>query len=78
EVTRAGRVPQRGGPPPPPRASDRPTCVYVETETAGPVPGAPAAQAWWDVPVAQTATRPAAVKARETYDRQAAARRRHL
>ncbi|MGW5445833.1 3D-(3,5/4)-trihydroxycyclohexane-1,2-dione acylhydrolase (decyclizing) [Streptomyces asiaticus] len=60
------------------RASDRPTCVYVETETADTVSGAPEAQAWWDVPVAQIATRPAAVKAREDYDRQAAARRRHL
>ncbi|MFG2581343.1 3D-(3,5/4)-trihydroxycyclohexane-1,2-dione acylhydrolase (decyclizing) [Streptomyces malaysiensis] len=60
------------------RASDRPTCVYVETETADTVSGAPGAQAWWDVPVARTATRPAAVKAREDYDRQAAARRRHL
>ncbi|MEU0845126.1 3D-(3,5/4)-trihydroxycyclohexane-1,2-dione acylhydrolase (decyclizing) [Streptomyces sp. NPDC005962] len=60
------------------RASDRPTCVYVETETAGTVSGAPGAQAWWDVPVAETATRPAAVKARENYDRHAAGRRRHL
>ncbi|MER7876226.1 3D-(3,5/4)-trihydroxycyclohexane-1,2-dione acylhydrolase (decyclizing) [Streptomyces solisilvae] len=60
------------------RASDRPTCVYVETKTADTVSGAPEAQAWWDVPVARTATRPAAVKAREDYDRQAAARRRHL
>lgn len=60
------------------RASDRPTCVYVETETADTVPGAPAAQAWWDVPVAETATREAAVLAREEYDRQAAGRRRHL
>ncbi|MCQ8831995.1 3D-(3,5/4)-trihydroxycyclohexane-1,2-dione acylhydrolase (decyclizing) [Streptomyces malaysiensis] len=60
------------------RASDRSTCVYVETETADTVSGAPEAQAWWDVPVARTATRPAAVKAREDYDRQAAARRRHL
>ncbi|MGW7687672.1 3D-(3,5/4)-trihydroxycyclohexane-1,2-dione acylhydrolase (decyclizing) [Streptomyces asiaticus] len=60
------------------RASDRPTCVYVETETADTVSGAPEAQAWWDVPVAEIATRPAAVKAREDYDRQAAARRRHL
>lgn len=60
------------------RASDRPACVYVETETADTVSGAPEAQAWWDVPVARTATRPAAVKAREDYDRQAAARRRHL
>ncbi|MGP4003038.1 3D-(3,5/4)-trihydroxycyclohexane-1,2-dione acylhydrolase (decyclizing) [Streptomyces sp. 8N706] len=60
------------------RASDRPTCVYVETETADTVSGAPAPQAWWDVPVAQTATRPAAVKAREEYERHAAGRRRHL
>ncbi|MDX6331061.1 MAG: hypothetical protein QOI83_3444 [Streptomycetaceae bacterium] len=57
------------------RASDRPTCVYVETD---PAPTAPAAQAWWDVPVAETATRPAALKAREEYDRRAAQRRRHL
>ncbi|MFD9967978.1 3D-(3,5/4)-trihydroxycyclohexane-1,2-dione acylhydrolase (decyclizing) [Streptomyces sp. NPDC059015] len=60
------------------RAADRPTCVYVETETADTVSGAPPAQAWWDVPVAETATRPSAVKAREEYDRQVAARRRHL
>ncbi|MFH9420983.1 3D-(3,5/4)-trihydroxycyclohexane-1,2-dione acylhydrolase (decyclizing) [Streptomyces sp. NPDC017529] len=60
------------------RADERPTCVYVETETADTVPGAPAAQAWWDVPVAETATRPAAVAAREEYDRHAADRRRHL
>ncbi|WP_328538689.1 3D-(3,5/4)-trihydroxycyclohexane-1,2-dione acylhydrolase (decyclizing) [Streptomyces sp. NBC_00344] len=60
------------------RASDRPTCVYVETETADTVSGPPPAQAWWDVPVAETATRPSAVEAREEYDRQVAARRRHL
>ncbi|MET7856768.1 3D-(3,5/4)-trihydroxycyclohexane-1,2-dione acylhydrolase (decyclizing) [Streptomyces sp. NPDC005318] len=60
------------------RASDRPTCVYVETETADTVSGPPPAQAWWDVPVAETACRPSAVKAREDYDRQVAARRRHL
>ncbi|WP_432095413.1 3D-(3,5/4)-trihydroxycyclohexane-1,2-dione acylhydrolase (decyclizing) [Streptomyces sp. bgisy100] len=60
------------------RASDLPTCVYVETETADTVSGAPGAQAWWDVPVAQTATRPAAVKAREEYERHTADRRRHL
>ncbi|MFI0542795.1 3D-(3,5/4)-trihydroxycyclohexane-1,2-dione acylhydrolase (decyclizing) [Streptomyces sp. WSLK1-3] len=58
------------------RASDRPTCVYVETDTAG--PAAPPAEAWWDVPVAQTASREAAVRARTEYDRQAAARRTHL
>ncbi|MFG2456332.1 3D-(3,5/4)-trihydroxycyclohexane-1,2-dione acylhydrolase (decyclizing) [Streptomyces sp. NPDC048523] len=58
------------------RASDRPTCVYVETDTA--TPTAPPAEAWWDVPVAQTASREAAVRARTEYDRQAAARRTHL
>ncbi|WP_128801290.1 MULTISPECIES: 3D-(3,5/4)-trihydroxycyclohexane-1,2-dione acylhydrolase (decyclizing) [unclassified Streptomyces] len=58
------------------RASDRPTCVYVETGTAG--PAAPPAEAWWDVPVAETASREAAVRAREEYDRHSADRRRHL
>ncbi|MFE8957871.1 3D-(3,5/4)-trihydroxycyclohexane-1,2-dione acylhydrolase (decyclizing) [Streptomyces iakyrus] len=57
------------------RASDRPTCVYVETD---PAPTAPPAEAWWDVPVAETASREAAVEARERYDRQVADRRRHL
>ncbi|GAP50687.1 3D-(3,5/4)-trihydroxycyclohexane-1,2-dione acylhydrolase (decyclizing) [Streptomyces azureus] len=57
------------------RASDRPTCVYVETD---PAPTAPPAEAWWDVPVAETASREAAVEARERYDRQVAGRRRHL
>lgn len=60
------------------RGANRPTCVYVETETADTVSGAPPAQAWWDVPVAETATRPSAVEARKEYDRQIAARRRHL
>lgn len=60
------------------RGADRPTCVYVETETADTVSGPPPAQAWWDVPVAETATRPPAVEARKEYDRQIAARRRHL
>ncbi len=57
------------------RASDRPTCVYVETD---PAPTAPPAEAWWDVPVAEVATREAAVRAREQYDAQVAGRRRHL
>ncbi|MCX3288992.1 3D-(3,5/4)-trihydroxycyclohexane-1,2-dione acylhydrolase (decyclizing) [Streptomyces sp. NEAU-H22] len=57
------------------RASDRPTCVYVETD---PAPTAPPAEAWWDVPVAETASREAAVEARGRYDRQVANRRRHL
>ncbi|MFI5687167.1 3D-(3,5/4)-trihydroxycyclohexane-1,2-dione acylhydrolase (decyclizing) [Streptomyces sp. NPDC051636] len=60
------------------RAADTPTCVYVETQTADTVSGAPPAQAWWDVPVAETATRPSAVKARELYERQVSTRRRHL
>ncbi|MCH0564904.1 3D-(3,5/4)-trihydroxycyclohexane-1,2-dione acylhydrolase (decyclizing) [Streptomyces sp. MUM 2J] len=60
------------------RAADTPTCVYVETETADTVSGAPPAQAWWDVPVAETAARPSAVKARELYERHVSTRRRHL
>ncbi|MEU3523441.1 3D-(3,5/4)-trihydroxycyclohexane-1,2-dione acylhydrolase (decyclizing) [Streptomyces sp. NPDC038707] len=60
------------------RAAAVPTCVYVETETSDTVSGAPPAQAWWDVPVAATATRPSAVKARELYERHVSTRRRHL
>ncbi|MCT7350897.1 3D-(3,5/4)-trihydroxycyclohexane-1,2-dione acylhydrolase (decyclizing) [Streptomyces sp. 15-116A] len=60
------------------RAADTPTCVYVETKTTDTVSGAPPAQAWWDVPVAETATRPSAVKARELYERHVSTRRRHL
>ncbi|MBT2407666.1 MULTISPECIES: 3D-(3,5/4)-trihydroxycyclohexane-1,2-dione acylhydrolase (decyclizing) [unclassified Streptomyces] len=60
------------------RAADRPTCVYAQTRTPDTVSGPPPAQAWWDVPVAETATRAAAASAREEYDRQAAQRRRHL
>ncbi|GAA4932587.1 3D-(3,5/4)-trihydroxycyclohexane-1,2-dione acylhydrolase (decyclizing) [Streptomyces coeruleoprunus] len=58
------------------RASDRPTCVYVETDPVN--PHAPGAEAWWDVPVAQVATREAAVAARDRYDERVTARRRHL
>ncbi|WP_440557691.1 3D-(3,5/4)-trihydroxycyclohexane-1,2-dione acylhydrolase (decyclizing) [Streptomyces sp. SCPE 10] len=60
------------------RAADTPTCVYVETKTSDTVSGAPEAQAWWDVPVAATATRSAAVRARERYERHVSTRRRHL
>ncbi|MGW0497540.1 3D-(3,5/4)-trihydroxycyclohexane-1,2-dione acylhydrolase (decyclizing) [Streptomyces sp. NPDC003007] len=60
------------------RVAETPTCVYVETQTADTVSGAPPAQAWWDVPVAETATRPSAVKARELYERHVSTRRRHL
>ncbi|MEU6405131.1 3D-(3,5/4)-trihydroxycyclohexane-1,2-dione acylhydrolase (decyclizing) [Streptomyces sp. NPDC046985] len=57
------------------RASDRATCVYVET---APAPTAPAAQAWWDVPVAEVSARPAAAEARARYERETAQRRRYL
>ncbi|RBM21391.1 3D-(3,5/4)-trihydroxycyclohexane-1,2-dione acylhydrolase (decyclizing) [Streptomyces sp. PT12] len=57
------------------RAEERPSCVYVETD---PAPTAPPAHAWWDVPVAETATRPEARTARAAYERAAAGRRRHL
>ncbi|GGX67897.1 3D-(3,5/4)-trihydroxycyclohexane-1,2-dione acylhydrolase (decyclizing) [Streptomyces fructofermentans] len=57
------------------RASDRPTCVHVETD---PATGAPGAQAWWDVPVAEVASREAATRAREAYERRVVDRRRHL
>ncbi|MCX5147652.1 3D-(3,5/4)-trihydroxycyclohexane-1,2-dione acylhydrolase (decyclizing) [Streptomyces sp. NPDC048550] len=60
------------------READRPTCVYAQTRTPDTVSGPPPAQAWWDVPVAETATRASATAAREEYDRQAAQRRRHL
>ncbi|MFD5554269.1 3D-(3,5/4)-trihydroxycyclohexane-1,2-dione acylhydrolase (decyclizing) [Streptomyces sp. NPDC127068] len=60
------------------RASDVPTCVYTETRTPDTVSGAPPAQAWWDVPVAATATRASAVRAREEYERSVAARHRPL
>jgi 3D-(3,5/4)-trihydroxycyclohexane-1,2-dione acylhydrolase (decyclizing) len=79
DVIRAGTVAELRAALAAARASDRATCVHVETV---PAPdggsGAPGAQAWWDVPVAQTATRPAAVKARERYERAVADRRRHL
>ncbi|WP_175407739.1 3D-(3,5/4)-trihydroxycyclohexane-1,2-dione acylhydrolase (decyclizing) [Streptomyces sp. TRM64462] len=58
------------------RASDRPTCVYVETDILN--PGSPGAEAWWDVPVAEVASREAAVEARKTYEAHAAGVRRHL
>ncbi|MFD1663085.1 3D-(3,5/4)-trihydroxycyclohexane-1,2-dione acylhydrolase (decyclizing) [Streptomyces caeni] len=57
------------------RVSDRPTCVHVETD---PAPTAPPAEAWWDVPVAEVASREAARTAREKYDRHVSGRRRHL
>ncbi|NSC21829.1 3D-(3,5/4)-trihydroxycyclohexane-1,2-dione acylhydrolase (decyclizing) [Streptomyces albus subsp. chlorinus] len=59
------------------RASDRPTCVYVETDTDPAVP-APGAAAWWDVAVAETSRRPAARAARAEYERHRAHQRRYL
>ncbi|MEU2719066.1 3D-(3,5/4)-trihydroxycyclohexane-1,2-dione acylhydrolase (decyclizing) [Streptomyces smyrnaeus] len=59
------------------RASERPSCVHVETEQDPAVP-APAPQAWWDVAVAETSQRPAARRARAEYERQRAHQRRHL
>ncbi|WP_228975686.1 3D-(3,5/4)-trihydroxycyclohexane-1,2-dione acylhydrolase (decyclizing) [Streptomyces sp. DH12] len=58
------------------RACPRPTCVYVETGTEG--PAAPGAAAWWDVPVAEVATRESAVAARTAYERHKARVRRYL
>lgn len=59
------------------RASDRPTCVHVETDTDPEFP-APPAEAWWDVVVAETSERTAARDARGAYERHLADRRRHL
>ncbi|AZQ39051.1 3D-(3,5/4)-trihydroxycyclohexane-1,2-dione acylhydrolase (decyclizing) [Streptomyces cyaneochromogenes] len=58
------------------RADDRPTCVYVETDILNPT--SPGAEAWWDVPVAEVASREAAVEARERYEQHVAGRRHHL
>ncbi|GLU48525.1 3D-(3,5/4)-trihydroxycyclohexane-1,2-dione acylhydrolase (decyclizing) [Nocardiopsis ansamitocini] len=57
------------------RDGDAPAAVYVETD---PDLSAPGANAWWDVPVAQAATRPAAVAARAEYDARSVSRRHHL
>ena len=56
----------------------RPVCVYVETAEATGEQTAPPAQAWWDVPVAATAERPAARQARAEYETRLADRRRPL
>ncbi|NGN68563.1 3D-(3,5/4)-trihydroxycyclohexane-1,2-dione acylhydrolase (decyclizing) [Streptomyces sp. A7024] len=58
------------------RRSTGPVCVYVRT--APPDKHAPAAQAWWDVPVASVSERAAAQAAYAEYTRSAAERRRHL
>ncbi|MGW9283627.1 3D-(3,5/4)-trihydroxycyclohexane-1,2-dione acylhydrolase (decyclizing) [Streptomyces diastaticus] len=60
------------------REATAPTGVYVRTETPDTVSSPTPAQAWWDVPVARTAHREEAARARQEYDRNVAARRRHL
>ncbi|MBT2888269.1 3D-(3,5/4)-trihydroxycyclohexane-1,2-dione acylhydrolase (decyclizing), partial [Streptomyces sp. McG5] len=60
------------------RTATVPTGVYVRTETPDTVSSPTPAQAWWDVPVARTAHREEAARARQEYDRNVAARRRHL
>ncbi|PBO31812.1 thiamine pyrophosphate-dependent enzyme, partial [Streptomyces albidoflavus] len=60
------------------RAATVPTGVYVRTETPDTVSSPTPPQAWWDVPVARTAHREEAARARQEYDRNVAARRRHL
>ena len=47
------------------RLADSTTVVVVET---GPLLPAPDSASWWDVPVAEVATRPAALAACERYD----------
>ncbi|MGW4459774.1 3D-(3,5/4)-trihydroxycyclohexane-1,2-dione acylhydrolase (decyclizing) [Streptomyces albidoflavus] len=60
------------------RSATVPTGVYVRTETPDTLSSPTLAQAWWDVPVARTAHREEALRARQEYDRNVAARRRHL
>ncbi|MFX4290983.1 3D-(3,5/4)-trihydroxycyclohexane-1,2-dione acylhydrolase (decyclizing) [Streptomyces bohaiensis] len=57
------------------RTAKGPTCVYVETD---PEPTVPAAQAWWDVPVAEVSRRPAARAAAAEYRQLRSTRRHHL
>ncbi|GAA4919262.1 hypothetical protein GCM10023237_44730 [Streptomyces coeruleoprunus] len=62
---RERRLPARHGPAPevpPGPARVAPTCVYAGRGRADTVSGAPSATAWWDVPVADTATRPEGVR----------------
>ncbi|MFC4031027.1 3D-(3,5/4)-trihydroxycyclohexane-1,2-dione acylhydrolase (decyclizing) [Streptomyces polygonati] len=47
------------------RDSPRATATYVETDPSRPTPSA---EAWWDVPVAEVSTRPAARSARGAYE----------
>ncbi|WP_405609025.1 3D-(3,5/4)-trihydroxycyclohexane-1,2-dione acylhydrolase (decyclizing) [Streptomyces sp. NBC_01508] len=53
-------------------ASDRTTVVHIETD---PLAGAPASEAWWDVPVAEVSTLASTTAARHAYEREKAAQR---
>ncbi|MDI2030289.1 3D-(3,5/4)-trihydroxycyclohexane-1,2-dione acylhydrolase (decyclizing) [Saccharopolyspora sp. TS4A08] len=57
------------------REDPRPTAVHVETD---PAKAQLPPEAWWDVPVAEVATRESTREARKRYEDQAAARRHHL
>lgn len=57
------------------RVSDRPTAVYVETDSAKTqLPP----EAWWDVPVAEVSGRPSTRIARDNYEQNVRERRLHL
>ncbi|MEJ7649516.1 MAG: 3D-(3,5/4)-trihydroxycyclohexane-1,2-dione acylhydrolase (decyclizing) [Nakamurella sp.] len=56
-------------------ASDRTTVVYVE---CGLQTGSPSSEAWWDVPVAETSTRPETGTARDDYDHARLAQRQFV
>ncbi len=57
------------------RSSDVTTVIHVETDPLVPSPESPA---WWDVPVAETATLESTRDARATYEKNKARQRSHL
>ncbi|SFS74269.1 3D-(3,5/4)-trihydroxycyclohexane-1,2-dione acylhydrolase (decyclizing) [Saccharopolyspora flava] len=57
------------------RSDPRPTAIHVETD---PAKQAPPPEAWWDVPVAEVATRATTRAARDHYEKEARSRRHHL
>jgi 3D-(3,5/4)-trihydroxycyclohexane-1,2-dione acylhydrolase (decyclizing) len=56
-------------------ASDQTTVVQIETD---PNVGAPDSEAWWDVPVAETAALESTRAAREAYERDKATQKTYL
>ena len=56
-------------------ASDRTTVVQIETD---PFVGGPSSEAWWDVPVAETAALESTRAAREAYERDKATQKTYL